>query len=341
MLVDERDVDQPFYTPADHTLPQGTLYWRVQVIDPVGNKLTWSPTRSFSNDQPAIDLLNSAVTAPAINATVGGSTPFRWTPMAGASRYQIEVYRNNDATHSDANLVFSGTTYVPAFVSQNFLPTSSSDYRWRVRWYDADGQVRPWSADAHFSVKPSTVTVTSPANGGYQPNNGIYFTWNAVPFAASYTVDVRDSNNSGYYAVNTMATANAPSFFGDGSFDWRVVALDPNNNPIGVSTWRTSWWTGGPGHDVLPELRGVPKSKVKVAFNEPVIGLSTSTFMLHVKGRTSRLPAHVKVAANKRSAVLTPNARLKPGKTYTVKITQAVHDGAGNHMKTLVWTFTV
>ena len=78
-----------------------------------------------------------------------------------------------------------------------------------------------------------------------------------------------------------------------------------------------------------------------MTFNEPVIGLSTSTFMLHVKGRTSRLPAHMKVAANKRSAVLTPNARLKAGKTYTVKVTQAVHDAAGNHMKTFVWTFSV
>ena len=46
-----------------------------------------------------------------------------------------------------------------------------------------------------------------------------------------------------------------------------------------------------------------------MTFNEQVIGLSTSTFVLHVKGRTSRLPANVKVAASKRSAVLTPNAR--------------------------------
>src|SRR4051794_25348003 len=63
-MVDERDLDQPFYTPTDRTLPQGTLYWRVQVVDPLGNKLTWSPTRSFSNDQPAINLVNSGDTAP-------------------------------------------------------------------------------------------------------------------------------------------------------------------------------------------------------------------------------------------------------------------------------------
>ena len=172
-MVDERtDLDQPFYTPYDRTLPQGLLYWRVQVNDPANNHLTWSPTRSFSNDQPAIDLVNGAATAPAVGATVGGSTPFRWTAMNGASQYQIEIYRNNDATHSDANRVIQATTRVPAFVSPNFLPTSSSDYRWRVRWFDADGQPRPWSADAHFSVRSTTVTQTSPADNTYQPTTG-------------------------------------------------------------------------------------------------------------------------------------------------------------------------
>jgi hypothetical protein len=263
--------------------------------------------------------------------------------MAGSSRYEIEVYRNNDATHSDANRVIDAITRVPAFVSQNFLPTSSSDYRWRVRWFDADGQARPWSADAHFGVRSTTVTVTGPADGGYQKNNAIYFTWNAVPFAATYTVDVRDANGNGYYGVNTTATANAPSFFGDGSFDWRVIAYDPNNNPIAVSTWR-HFAVDGAGPVVTaytPSFRGLPKSKVKVSFNERVIGVAATTFMLHVKGRTTRLPAHVTVSANKRNAVLTPNSLLKKGKTYSVKVTKAVHDAAGNHLKTFVWTFTV
>ena len=51
--------------PSDRTLPQGTLYWRVQAVDPAGNNVNWSPVRSFSNDQPAISLAASgAVPSP-------------------------------------------------------------------------------------------------------------------------------------------------------------------------------------------------------------------------------------------------------------------------------------
>ena len=90
-----------------------------------------------------------------------------------------------------------------------------------------------------------------------------------------------------------------------------------------------------------PSYQGTAKSKVSVTFNEQVIGLSASTFTLHVKGRTSRLPAKVKVAKSKRSATLVPKAHLKKGKTYTVKVTSAVHDAAGNHLKTFTWSFFV
>lgn len=342
--VDDRELDQPFYTPYDKTLPQGTLYWRVQVVDPANNHVSWSAVRSFSNNQPAIDLVNGAATAPGLGATTGGTPTFRWTPMDGASSYQIEVYRNNDTTHSDANRVISQTTKVPAFVPPNYLSTSSSDYRWRVRWIDADGQPRPWSSDATFSVKASTVSLNSPANGTYQPSNGLYFTWDAASFSASYLLQVRDSNSNSMVAqVTTAATAYAPDHFNDGSYEWRVSALDPNGNPIAVSGWR-SFLVDSQGPVVTsatPQPYGTPKSKVKVTFNEKAYNVSTSSFVLHVVGRSSKLPAQVKVASNQQSATLIPNAHLKKGKTYTVKVTKAVHDKAGNHMTTYTWSFSV
>jgi hypothetical protein len=343
----DREVDQPFYTPADRSLPQGLLYWRVQVVDPTTNRLTWSAVRTFSNDQLAIDLVNGgAATSPAIGATVGGTPAFRWIPMDGASSYQIQVFRNNDATHSDANLVINSTTRVPAFVPQNYLPASSSDYRWRVRWVDADGQQqRPWSPDATFSVKPSTVTLTAPTTNTFQSNIGLYFSWNAAPFAAKYVLDVRDSNtNGGAYSATTTATAHAPQGpFGDGAYDWRVQALDPSNNPIATSAWRHfTVDSHGPALTAFsPSSVGKPTSKVKLTFNEPVLGLSATSFTLHVKGRSSKLPAKVILAANKRVATLTPKAHLKKGKLYTVKVTSAVHDAAGNHMATFTWSFSV
>jgi hypothetical protein len=342
LLVDDRDVDQPFYTPSDKTLPQGLLYWRVQVTDPVFNRLTWSPVRTFSNDQPAINLVTGADTAPAIGATVGGTAPFRWTAMDGASRYQIEVYRNNDATHSDANLVIQQFTSVPAFVSQNYLPTSDSDYRWRVRWFDSDGKARPWSTDAHFGVRASTVTLVGPADNTFQSNNGVFFSWQPAPLAANYVVDVRDANGSLAYSQMTAATANAPSILGDGSYDWRVRALDPNGNTIAASASRHFVIDSqGPVVTANSPSIGKPKSKIKVTFNEKVLGVSATSLQLHVAGRTSRLPAKVTLASSKKVATLTPKAHLKKGKVYTVMVRSNVHDAAGNHMAVFTWSFTV
>lgn len=342
--VDDREVDQPYYTPYDRTLPQGILYWRVQVVDPANNHVTWSEVRSFHNNQPAIDLTNAAETSPDLGSTVGGTPAFRWTPVDGASVYQIEVYRNNDVTHSDANRVIQATTKVPAYVPQNYLPTSSSDYRWRVRWFDADGQPRTWSPDATFSVKSSTVTLVAPNSGTFQPNNGLYFTWNVAPFASSYSLVVRDANSNGTVAQwNTAASAFAPDHFNDGSYQWRVFALDPNGNAIAVSGWR-SFAVDSQGPVVTaysPTGLAKPKSVVKVSFSEHTYGLNTTSVTLKVKGRSSKLPAKLKVARNGRSLVLTPKAHLRKGKLYTVKLNKTIHDKAGNHMASFTWTFNV
>lgn len=343
--VDDREVDQPFYTPNDRTLPQGLLYWRVQVVDPSNNHLTWSQVHSFSNDQPAVSLTATPgnVPSPVGGETVSGSTPFRWAPKNGAAYYTIEVYRNDDSTHSPANLVFSGNTKEPAFVWQNYLPPSSSAYRWRVRWVDAGNQPRPFSTDGRFFVTSSSVTLNGPAAGTYQKGNGLYFTWNAAPFAANYRLDIRDANGNQAYSVTTAATANAPSALNDGSYEWRVTALDPSGGGIAVSGWRSFKIDSTAPTVIAFSPTGVAKrtSKVKATFNEKVKGVTTTSFSLHVAGRSSKLPARVKIASNKRVVTLIPKASLKKGKTYTVKLNKAIHDGAGNHMTTFTWTFTV
>ncbi|MDX6357226.1 MAG: hypothetical protein QOH37_280, partial [Nocardioidaceae bacterium] len=344
-VVDDREVDQPFYTPNDRTLPQGLLYWRVQAVDPTNNHLTWSQVRSFSNDQPAVNLAATGgnVPSPVGGVTVAGSTPFRWAPKDGASSYTIEVYKNDDGTHSPANLVLASTTRVPAFVPQNYLPPSSSAYRWRVRWVDAGNQARPYSVDGRFFVSASSVTQVGPAAGTYQKSNGLYFTWNAAPFAASYRLDVRDANGNTAYSVTTAATANAPSSLNDGSYQWRVTALDPNGGAIAVSGWRAFKIDATAPTVTAYTPTGVAKrtAKVKATFAEKVKGVTTSSFTLHVAGRTSKLPAKVKVAKNHRNVKLIPKANLKKGKTYKVKLSKSIHDGAGNHLVKFTWSFTV
>ena len=272
--VVDQTVDQPFYTPSAGTLPQGTLYWRVQALDPANNALTWSEVRTFSNNQPPVDLTASgAVPSPVGGVTVAGSTPFRWTPMNGASSYTIEVYKNDDAGHSPLNRVIFATTQEPSYVSTAYLPPSSDAYRWRVSWTDAGNRARPFSADGRFFVTASSVSLKTPAANTFQKNNGLYYSWNPVPLAALYRVEVKDANG-GSSSVETAATAYAPSIVNDGAYQWRVVALDPSRGAIATSAWRTfkvdatkptvTAWT--------PNSLGKPTSRVTVTFSEKVVG---------------------------------------------------------------------
>ncbi len=341
-LLDDRQIDQPFYSPSDLTLPQGTIYWRVQATDGSGNHLTWSNTYSFSNNLPAVDLSANGPASPVGGVNVSGSTPFQWASMNGASSYTLEVYRNDSGTHSPGNLVFSQTTREPTYVWNRFLPPSGN-YTWRVMWTDAGGQQRPWSVDGHFTVNSSALTLTSPPTGTRQTFNDLYFTWNQVPLAASYYLDVRDSSNRGVINTNTTATAYAPSTIGDGSFTWRVTALDPNGGNMATSAWRTFTVdaTRPVVTKVTPAPYGKPTSHLTVTFSEKVIGVTASTFVLHPYGKKSKLGAKVKLSSSGRVATLTPKAKLKKGRAYTGTVTGTIHDAAGNHLVTYSWSFSV
>jgi hypothetical protein len=211
-----------------------------------------------------------------------------------------------------------------------------------VRWLDGDGHPRPWSADSRFTVNSSGVTLTAPATNVFLPFNGVYLTWNAVPFAASYRVDLRDANNN-ISSTATAATAYAPSTVGDGVYDWRIAALDPDNNVIALSTWRT--FTVDSQAPVLrtfsPQGTGKPKSKVKISFNEKVSGITTGSFTLKVKGRSARLPVRLVLNTSRTGATLVPKTHLRKGKLYTVKVSNKIHDAAGNRFTTFSWKFTV
>jgi hypothetical protein len=187
------------------------------------------------------------------------------------------------------------------------------------------------------------VTLNSPADNTFQPSKGLFFSWEAAPFAATYVLDVRDANGGSAYRLTTSATAHAPSLFNDGAYDWRVQALDPNNQPIATSAWRHFTVDSlAPRITAFsPSSIGTPKSKVKVTFNEQVLGLSTSSFIMKLKGHSTKLPARLTLSSSKKVATLTPKALLRKGKVYTVKVTSSVHDAAGNHMTTFTWSFSV
>jgi hypothetical protein len=134
------------------SLPENTYYWRVTPLDAEGNPdAVTQPTWSFAWEGPA----SSALNAPAdviknenlTDREFSGSPDtvympeLSWQPVAGASRYEVEV--NPDAKWAVGSKVCcDGTT-----AALRLTPTVSllsNKYYWRVRGMDGAGNAGPW-----------------------------------------------------------------------------------------------------------------------------------------------------------------------------------------------------
>jgi len=340
-------VDQTTFTPFDHTLPEGNLYWRVQAVDAEGNFLNWSETRSFTKHSPKAQLVS-----PINGVATSGATPFRWTAAPGAATYQLEVYKNADSLFQTANRVFVKTGIKQtAYQWDKYLPTSAQDYLWRVRYLDAKGLPGPWSRDVgdpqvnpngRFAVHSGTLTLTSPAVGAYQPAAAPYFTWQPVAKAARYLLEAR-LVGSASMAIRQFTAAQAfaaTATLKDGSYEWRVTAQDPNQGTLAQSGWR-SFKVDGTAPIVVsrsPVTTAARTANFVAKFNEPVTGVTTVTVKLFVKGRTAPLPASVTLSANKMVATLNPSSNLVAGKVYTLRLKQGIKDRAGNALVPTSWS---
>jgi hypothetical protein len=234
-IFDTATVDQTTYTPFNKTYPEGPLYWRVQAIDGSGNTLTKSPSRLVNKASPALSL-----TFPGNGSTQSGVPYFQWNPQAYAATYLIEVYKNGDTLFSPANKVLSTTTKFSAWAPTTSL--ASGVYAWRVRRNDADNRPGPWSAGRTFTLQSAKPTLTAPANGATVAANTLLFTWGGVAGAVQYKIEVASSCTFAtiLYNQTTVMTSWAPiTAYANGSYCWRIKALDAAGNVLNTSNSRT------------------------------------------------------------------------------------------------------
>jgi len=340
-LVDDTTVDQTTYTAFNKTYPEGPLYWRVQAIDGSSNPLTWSDVRSMTKLSPAVTL-----DSPTGNTATGGSAPLRWKPLAYAASYDVEVYKNADTIGQAANLVYSGTSKQVALTNTKPLPVSATSYTWRVRPRDAQGRPGQWTSladpGARFRVVGQAPVQTAPTQSSLLRANDVLFTWDGVDGATDYRVDLRVVGGGSSSTFRTPGLAWAPSRVGDAVWEWRVTSLNSVGGEIGSSPWQTFTVD-----QTAPRVSAVkPTGSVKrganftVTFSEPVNGVTRSTFKVMPSGSTRKLSAVVRPSDSRTKAVLNPDAALKRGKSYTIKLTSKISDDSGNELVTYTWTVT-
>ncbi|MDR0353344.1 MAG: hypothetical protein LBI02_08355, partial [Opitutaceae bacterium] len=200
------------FTPAKPLFPAQRI-WRVRALDAAGNPGKWTaprvyrlrpePKTSAAPTPPASAAAASAakpgrtlrLLTPANNQESTNARPeFTWTPVTGATAYEIEVaadYNFKTIVHPLTRV--TGTSFTPAkplFPAQRF---------WRVRVIDASGKPGPWSASFVYKLKPAPLAETRPVESRpavYPAHNqtGIVqqpsFTWEPEPGAAAYEIEI-------------------------------------------------------------------------------------------------------------------------------------------------------
>lgn len=195
------------------------------------------------------------------------------------------VYRQSSNTnHSDWSAVTDPSTpvvtynyesaYDTGFTHLAYGPSSTGTattilnpgepegtYYWRVQACDAVGNCSAWSAyrTIHIdNIVPTTPTLLSPSNNGYETTNDFYFKWTDAIDASPVTYEFKDSPTSsnvdgtgsltdntwdsiqnGTSDQNNLTTPQIHSIGApDGNYYWQVRAIDAAGNKSG---WSQVW----------------------------------------------------------------------------------------------------
>jgi Zn-dependent metalloprotease len=197
--------------------------------------------------------------SPADNALTRDYTPtLDWsdsTPAAVLSHYELQLATNSTFT---AGLItinsIPSSTYTPATDLQ-----PNQKYYWRVRAYNISGGKSAWSAVRSFRtalLPPNSLAPGNPIPGSADNIHNIRptFTWDAVPGAAGYVIEVATTQNFATKVIS--ATTSATSFTPDQNlaastvFYWRVRATGANG-PSANSLIRT-FLSGNPPSVPIP-----------------------------------------------------------------------------------------
>ena len=254
------------------TVPNGTYYWRVRTVGPDGAVSPWTAPHSFTKNwtmQPTLQTPTEGQTLSFPNNPV----VLHWSAVPGAAQYLVSVasdpalgslvfkYSNQDDPNGPPNVAATNAAIANAL--------AQGTYYWAVQPVDAEGNKGVSTPVASFGwVWPSAtvpvVTDLDSSDDVYDPK----FSWNPVPGAVSYEVEVNPSSDwsAGSKVCcddPTIATSLSPTkVFKNDTYHWRVRAIDPDGN-AGV-------WNVGP--DFTKTFDNVPPVTAPATKNVHMLG---------------------------------------------------------------------
>ncbi|MCC7373418.1 MAG: hypothetical protein IT581_02090 [Verrucomicrobiales bacterium] len=217
-------------------LTQDTTYtWRVRGKTSARDG-KWSNAFSFTTRGP---IPAPVLASPANGAVEVGLQPtLKWAAAAGATGYNVELYRGSTLVESAS--VGGLERLVSSVLSEQTV------YTWRVQG-KTSVRTGAWATNVFTTVVPMTAPVlVSPANGAFGTGLTVSLNWQAVSGATGYDYQVMSGATvvvSGEGGPGVSVTVPAA-----GGYTWRVR---------GKTSLRTGAWSAAWGFDTRP-LIGVP-----------------------------------------------------------------------------------
>jgi hypothetical protein len=235
------------FTPKE-VLADGIYFWRVraQVGSAWGN---FSEAWSFQKDWSAAGEVKPLLTAPANDPdglqVITSFSPehFSWEPVTGAAAYILEISVSPSFNDSALYRVTTLKTHHTPLAQ-----LANNQYYWRVIPLDARDNAGEASEVRTFTFGwnqiPELLTPEDDHNARFLPR----FTWNAVPGASSYVLEVSSQENFSALELNisTRNTSYTPekALANNKDYFWRVRAVSPqkvNGPPSAVRGFRANW----------------------------------------------------------------------------------------------------
>jgi Bacterial Ig-like domain len=232
------------------------FFWFVRpCVDATRSRCGPGATNDLANDNASAFQKKSkpiALLTPANAATVNSQVTFTWEDfldtngeLPNAVTQEAKQYRIQVSLVSDFASIYDTAT-----VDQTTYTSSGKTYPvgplyWRVQAIDGSGNFLTTSASR-------TLTFTAPAPAQTSPANGAGVTgvpamkWNAIDYAATYTVEVYKNGDTNYSPTNkvltqtTKFTAWTPTTaLAGGTYAWRVRGNDADGRALPWSSGRT------------------------------------------------------------------------------------------------------
>lgn len=180
------------------------------------------------------------ITYPLSGTIVKSNTvDFQWNKLEGANKYKVQIFS------MDQSLILEKVVEETK-LSYTFI--AGGQYQWRVRaenfaYQSSYSQKNSFSVLISSDLTTQQVALLSPQDNRYTNSNNVFFNWQGISSATTYSIEVINTTNGqmAYGANNlteTSVNVNNTNLTQDAAYQWRVRAVNATSQtPFATRTF--------------------------------------------------------------------------------------------------------